>query len=62
MPAKHNDTVRTDINAMLSAWIIKPVTIPCRVPVVVSKTKDGTARFFVDYQALNKILKLANFY
>lgn len=57
MPAKHNDTVEKKIDAVLAALIIKRITSR-EFPILIAKKKEGSARFCVDYWALNNKMKV----
>lgn len=57
MPAKHNEIIRREVDAMLTAQIIKIESSPWGFPVVIAKKKHGGPRFCVDYRALIKRMK-----
>lgn len=49
------DELRTQINALLEAGLIRPSMSPYGAPVLFARKKDGTWRLCIDYRALNKI-------
>jgi hypothetical protein len=49
------DELRTQINALTQAGLIRPSMSPYGAPVLFARKKDGTWRLCIDYRALNKI-------
>ena len=56
-PLNNRKGIDNAIDEMLSAKIIERSKSPWSFPVVIVDKKDGTARFCVDFRALNKITK-----
>ena len=54
--------IAKSVNDMLAKNIIQPSTSPWATPLVFVKKKDGTDRFCVDYQKVNKDTKKDSFH
>ena len=57
MAPKHNEFIRKELDNLLDAGIIVPVSSAWSFPVVIASKKDGTPRFCVDYRSLNRVMK-----
>lgn len=55
IPYSMQQTVKEEVDKMLSLGIIEPSTSPYASPIVLVKKPDNTHRFCVDYRKLNKI-------
>ena len=55
LPQAYRDTVKSELQDMLSAGIIEPSTSEWSAPIVLVKKKDGSLRLCVDYRKLNHI-------
>jgi len=54
MPPTHNVIVKAEIEKMLRAGIIRPISSEWSFPVVIATKKDGKPRFCIDYRLLNQ--------
>ena len=61
MPFALREEVDKLVQEMLSQQVIVPSASPWASPIVLVKKKDGGMRFCVDYQKLNKVIKLDEF-
>lgn len=57
MAPKHNVLVKEEVEKMLRAGIIRPISSAWSFPVVIATKKDGKPRFCVDYRLLNARMK-----
>lgn len=57
MSPKHNEIIETEIEKILDAGIIAPASSAWSFPIVIASEKDGKPGFFVDYHALNQVIK-----
>lgn len=53
MPPSEYDVVKTHINQLLEAQVIREICSPYASPIVLVKKKDGGLRMCVDYRQLN---------
>lgn len=51
------ELAKKELDDMLEANIIRPLTSPCASPIVLVGKKDGGLRFCVNYRKLNKVAK-----
>lgn len=56
-PPKNKAIVKAEIEHMLRAGVIRPISSEWSFPVVIVTKKDGNPRFCVDYRLLNQIMK-----
>lgn len=57
MSPNHNINVKEEIENMLRAGVIKPISSVWSFLVVIATKKDGKTRFCVDYRTLNQRMK-----
>ncbi len=55
MSPTENDEVNRQLDALLASGVIRPSSSAFGAPVLLTKKKDGTWRFCVDFRALNAI-------
>lgn len=55
MSPTENDEVKRQLDTLLASGVIRPSTSAFGAPVLLTKKKDGTWRFCVDFRALNAI-------
>ncbi|KAI5107461.1 hypothetical protein C0J45_3099, partial [Silurus meridionalis] len=61
LPPSEYDVVKTHINQLLDAQIIRESSSPYASPIVLVKKKDGSLRMCVDYRQLNSKTRRAAF-
>lgn len=57
MTPKHDKIFPDEIEKMLKAGIVTPVSSAWSFPVVIETKKDGKIRFCVDYRILKRMMK-----
>lgn len=61
MAPKINQIVRQELDMILTAEIVTPVTSAWSFPVVIATRKDGKPQFCVEYRVLNRRMKADRF-
>jgi hypothetical protein len=51
-----NDEIRNQIQEILKKGHIRPISSPCRIPIVLVQKKYATWQLCIDYRALKKII------
>lgn len=53
VPHSQMDTIRNEVDQMLSMGVIEPACSPYNAPIVLVRKKDNSVRFCIDYRKLN---------
>ncbi|XP_033728194.1 uncharacterized protein LOC117317492 [Pecten maximus] len=55
LPFHMKETIRREMDQMLTMGVIEPSESPYAAPVVIVKKKDGSNRFCIDYRQINRV-------